>query len=77
MSGHTYTHTHTHTYIHTHTHTHDNYSNPRCAHGLKINNIDDDDEILMTCRGPRGPNVKIHKHNKHKVIITGGCVVFS
>ena len=40
-------------------------------------NNDDDDEILMTCRGPRGPNVKIHKHNKHKVIITGGCVVFS
>ena len=52
------------------------------AQNLRYNNDDDDDDdddddILMTCRGPRGPNVKIHKHNKHKVIITGGCVVFS
>ena len=44
---------------------------------IKFTYFIDDDEILMTCRGPRGPNVKIHKHNKHKVIITGGCVVFS
>ena len=29
----------THTHTHTHTHTQDNYSNPRCACALRVNNV--------------------------------------